>query len=57
MCRFDLKDLLNFFMIILPFGLTATAGTIRAGYGWYLLLWLAYSLFFLGSSPKRVGEI
>ena len=46
MCRFDKKDMLNFFMLILPFGVTAIAGTIRAGYGWWLLLWLAYSLFF-----------
>jgi hypothetical protein len=54
MCRFDEKDLLNFFMIILPFGVTATAGTIRAGYGWYLLLWLAYSLFFFFVWEARV---
>jgi hypothetical protein len=33
-------------MIILPFGVTAIAGTIRAGYVWYLFLWLAYSVFF-----------
>jgi len=46
MCRLDRKDMVNFFMIILPFGVTAITGTIRAGYGWYLLLWLAYSLFF-----------
>ena len=43
MCRLDKKDMVNFFMIVLPFGVTAIAGTIRAGYGWYLLLWLAYS--------------
>lgn len=46
MCRFDRQDMVNFLMMILPFGVTAIAGTIRAGYGWYLLLWLAYSLFF-----------
>jgi hypothetical protein len=46
MCRLDRKDMVNFFMIILPFGVTTIAGTIRAGYGWYLLLWLVYSLFF-----------
>ena len=46
MCRFDSKDMVSFLMTILPFGITAIAGTIRAGYGWYLLLWLAYSIFF-----------
>jgi hypothetical protein len=54
MCRLDRKDMLNFFMIILPFGLTAIAGVIRAGYGWYLLLWLAYSLFFFFVWEARV---
>jgi hypothetical protein len=46
MCRFDASDLLQFFMMLLPFLATSIAGTIRAGYGWYLLVWLAYSLFF-----------
>ena len=46
MCRLDKKDIVNFFMILFPFGITAIAGVIRAGFGWYLLGWLAYSLFF-----------
>jgi hypothetical protein len=46
MCRFDSRDLVSFLMNGLPFGVTAIAGTIRAGYGRYLLLWLAYSIFF-----------
>jgi hypothetical protein len=54
MCRFDREDMVNFFMIVLPFGITAVAGTIRAGYGWYLLLWLAYSLFFFFVWEARV---
>jgi hypothetical protein len=54
MCRFDPKDMLHFFMIILPFGVTAVAGTIRAGYGWCLWLWLAYSLFFFFVWEARV---
>jgi hypothetical protein len=54
MCRLDWKDMVHFFMIILPFGITAIAGTIRAGYGWYLLLWLAYSLFFFMVWEARV---
>jgi hypothetical protein len=47
-------DCVNFFMIILPYGVTAIAGTIRAGYGWYLILWLAYSLFFFFVWEARV---
>jgi len=46
MCRLDAKDMLEFFVIILPFGVVTIGGTIRAGYGWALWLWLAYSLFF-----------
>lgn len=54
MCRFDKKDLANFFMIVLPFGVAVIAGTIKAGYGLYLLLWLAYSLFFFIVWEARV---
>ena len=54
MCHFNRKDIVNFLMIILPFGVIAIAGTIRAGYGWYLLLWLAYSLFFFFIWEARV---
>jgi hypothetical protein len=46
MCRFDARDLVQFLMILLPFMATSIAGTIRAGYGWYLFAWLAYSLLF-----------
>jgi hypothetical protein len=45
-CRFEQEDLLTFFMLILPYAVTAISGVIRAGYGDYLFLWLAYSLFF-----------
>jgi hypothetical protein len=54
MCRFEPKDMLSFFMNVLPFGVTAIAGVIRAGYGWYLLLWLAYSLAFFFVWEARV---
>ena len=54
MCRFDSKDLVSFLMNCLPFGVTAIAGTIRAGYGWYLFLWLVYSIFFFFVWEARV---
>ncbi len=46
MCRFDRRDLLHFFLFMLPFGITSIAGVIRAGFGRYLWFWLAYALFF-----------
>jgi hypothetical protein len=47
-------DMVNFFMLILPFGVTTIAGTIRAGYGRYLWFWLVYSLFFFFVWEARV---
>jgi hypothetical protein len=46
--------MVSFLMNVLPFGVTAIAGTIRAGYGWYLLLWLAYSLLFFFVWEARI---
>lgn len=54
MCRFDAKDVPTFLMNILPFAVTAIIGVIQAGYGWYLLLWLAGSLFFFFVWEARV---
>ena len=54
MCRLDKKDMVSFLMIILPFGVTSISGMIRAGYGWFLFLWLAYSLFFFFVWEARV---
>ncbi len=54
MCRLDGKDVLNFLMILLPYSVTVIAGNIRAGYGWYLLLWLAYSLSFFFIWEARI---
>jgi lipoprotein signal peptidase len=54
MCRFDPRDLVSFLMNALPFGVTSVAGMISAGYGWYLLPWLAYSLFFFFVWEARI---
>lgn len=54
MCRWDKKDFLQFFLIVLPFAASAIAGAIHAGTGWYLFLWLAYSLFFFFVWEARV---
>jgi hypothetical protein len=54
MCRFETRDMAAFLMNVLPFAVTAIAGTIVAGYGWYLLAWLAYSLFFFFVWEARI---
>jgi hypothetical protein len=54
MCRFDSKDMVGFLLNVLPFAVTAVIGAIQAGYGWYLLLWLAYSLFFFFVWEARI---
>ena len=46
MCRYDRRDTLHFFMIILPFFVSSVGGVITAGFGWWLFGWLAYMLFF-----------
>jgi hypothetical protein len=46
MCHFEGRDMLTFFMNVLPFCVVAIAGNIAAGYGWYLFGWLGYSLLF-----------
>ena len=54
MCRYDRRDTFHFFMMALPFFITTIAGVIVAGYGWYLLGWLAYAVFFFFGWEARV---
>ena len=54
MCRFEIQDSVHFFMSILPFFVTTIAGVISSGYGWYLLGWLAYAIFFFFVWEGRV---
>jgi hypothetical protein len=54
MCRYEARDITHFFMIILPFFVTAIGGAIAGGYGWWLLGWLAYMLFFFFVWEARV---
>jgi len=54
MCRYDRRDTLHFFMLALPFFVTTIGGVIAAGYGWYLLGWLAYAIFFFFGWEARV---
>jgi len=54
MCRFETIDLVTFLMIFLPFAVAVIGGVIRAGYGRYLLFWLAYSLLFFFVWEARI---
>ena len=54
MCRYERKDTLHFFMIILPFFVTAIGGVIRGGYGRWLFGWLAFMLLFFFVWEARV---
>jgi hypothetical protein len=46
MCRFKPKDLTSFLFGFLPFGIAVITGMILSGFGWYLLGWFGYWLFF-----------
>jgi hypothetical protein len=54
MCRYDRRDTLHFFMLALPFFVTTIGGVIAAGYGWYLLGWLVYAIFFFFGWEARI---
>ena len=54
MCRYDRRDTLHFFMLILPFFVASIGGMITAGYGWWLFGWLGYMLFFFFVWEARV---
>ena len=54
MCRYDRRDTLHFFVLILPFFVASIGGMIKAGYGWWLFGWLAYMLFFFFVWEARV---
>jgi hypothetical protein len=45
-CRFDRGDLLHFVGLFGMFALPSIIGAIRGGYGWYLLGWAGFALFF-----------
>jgi hypothetical protein len=54
MCRFEQHDTLHFFMLALPFFVTTIGGMVLTGYGWYLLGWLAFAIFFFFGWEARV---
>jgi hypothetical protein len=54
MCRYEKRDTVHFFMIFLPLLVTAIGGVIASGFGWWLLGWLAYAVFFFFGWEARV---
>lgn len=46
MCRFNKKELLFFFTMMLPLFFTFIVGAIQIGMGMYILFWAVYALFF-----------
>lgn len=54
MCRYQGRDTMHFFMVVLPFFFVTIGGVVRSGYGWWLLGWLAYALFFFFIWEARV---
>ncbi|HHE71577.1 MAG TPA: hypothetical protein ENL34_04770 [Chloroflexi bacterium] len=53
-CRFKLADLMHFIAMFTGFALPATIGVIHSSYGWYLLGWLAFALFFFQVWESRI---
>jgi hypothetical protein len=54
MCRYEFRDTLHFFAIVLPFFVASIGGMIAAGFGWWLVGWLGYMLFFFFVWEARV---
>lgn len=53
-CRFERKDLTRFLLSFLPYGVSVVAGLLLAGFGWVLLGWVAFALFFFFVWEARV---
>ncbi|MBL7184012.1 MAG: hypothetical protein ISS50_06145 [Anaerolineae bacterium] len=53
-CRFDWGDLLYFLAGFLPPAMAVVAGMMRGGFGWYLLGWAGYMLFFFFVWEARI---
>ncbi|MBN1537038.1 MAG: hypothetical protein JW908_09925 [Anaerolineales bacterium] len=54
LCRCDPADTLHFLILALPYFVTTIAGVIVAGFGWFLLGWLTYAIFFFFRWEARV---
>jgi len=53
-CRFNWGDLLYFLAAFLPPAIAIVAGMIRGGFGWYLLGWVGYMIFFFFVWEARI---
>ncbi|OGO15153.1 MAG: hypothetical protein A2Z14_18235 [Chloroflexi bacterium RBG_16_48_8] len=53
-CRFDWGDLAYFAAIFSPPAITAVIGMLLGGFGWYLLGWAGYAIFFFFVWEARI---
>ncbi len=53
-CRFRNGDLLHFMGMFAGFAIPAIIGVIRGGYGWWLLGWFAFDMFFFNVWESRI---
>jgi hypothetical protein len=53
-CKFEKKHLLRFILSFLIFAIPSIVGMILSGYGWFLLGWLGFMLFFFNVWESRI---
>lgn len=53
-CRFNWQDLGHFMGMFLLFAIPATAGMYLGGFGWFILGWLGFMLFFFYVWESRI---
>jgi len=53
-CRFKTEDLLHFIALFGSFAIPAIIGVIWGGYGWWLLGWFAFAMFFFNVWESRI---
>ena len=53
-CRFEKRHLFSFITSFLIFAIPAVLGMIFSGYGWFLLGWIGFMLFFFNIWESRI---
>jgi hypothetical protein len=53
-CRFNRGDLFHFAGLFLTFAFPSLIGMLQSGYAWYILIWIAFLLFFFNVWESRI---
>ncbi|MGC1120242.1 MAG: hypothetical protein WBA22_04030 [Candidatus Methanofastidiosia archaeon] len=53
-CRFNRGDLFQFAGLFLTFAFPSLIGMVQSGYTWYILIWIAFLLFFFNVWESRI---